>query len=376
MTLFQILVIFITIGVCSSLDCNPGYSKFVCELIEIDFTWHQNEEIKHVLNKQQNNQVTQSPQVDLLKDVKFYSDLIDSLDLVHLIIFIPRFEEKWLKIKKSLLDKIHLIKLDSLSTLNHHFKSSENNEKIGCFIPEHHDLLFKTFKIFSHCTWILPSIKDDLDKNFMLADSNVFTFEESQEGVKLYEVYYKPYDVIVQPWGLWNSNHGLLYIKGHRSERRSDMTNVIIRAASKANAPATILVEDQDQQFQIKGYLGDLWDILQAELNFTTIVKPSIDGQWGLIINGTWNGMIGMLLRNEADVIVAPMTLSQKRASVARISPSVHETDIRIFFKAPTAKSTDWFLFINMFNLELWITLFVTFLVAGCLYYYTYSSRD
>ena len=42
--------------------------------------------------------------------------------------------------------------------------------------------------------------------------------------------------------------------------------------------------------------------IFQNSLNFTyTLIKPS-DGQWGVLKNGRWTGMIGALHQREVDI--------------------------------------------------------------------------
>ena len=42
--------------------------------------------------------------------------------------------------------------------------------------------------------------------------------------------------------------------------------------------------------------------IFQNSLNFTyTLIKPS-DGQWGILKNGKWTGMIGALQHKEVDI--------------------------------------------------------------------------
>ena len=48
--------------------------------------------------------------------------------------------------------------------------------------------------------------------------------------------------------------------------------------------------------------LKSIYLIFQNSLNFTyTLIKPS-DGQWGVLKNGKWTGMIGALQRKEVDI--------------------------------------------------------------------------
>ena len=50
-------------------------------------------------------------------------------------------------------------------------------------------------------------------------------------------------------------------------------------------------------------------NILSAHLNFTLNLTASIDNKWGSMNDeGVWNGMIGMVVRGEADVAAASLT--------------------------------------------------------------------
>ena len=49
----------------------------------------------------------------------------------------------------------------------------------------------------------------------------------------------------------------------------------------------------------------ELLNILAERLNFTLEFIPSIDGSYGnQLENGSWNGMVGMLQRGEADLAI------------------------------------------------------------------------
>ena len=43
---------------------------------------------------------------------------------------------------------------------------------------------------------------------------------------------------------------------------------------------------------------------------------PSIDGQFGINVNGTWNGLIGMLVRGQADMAAAGLSQTIERTKV------------------------------------------------------------
>ncbi len=52
---------------------------------------------------------------------------------------------------------------------------------------------------------------------------------------------------------------------------------------------------------------------MASELNFTVSFSPSDDRKWGSLINGTWNGLVGMLVRNKSDMVAASLTWTLDR---------------------------------------------------------------
>ncbi len=68
-------------------------------------------------------------------------------------------------------------------------------------------------------------------------------------------------------------------------------------------------------------FIGDIWKSLQRVFNFTYTVVPSIDGEWGsLLEDGSFNGMVGMVERSEVDVGISSFFLTTDRARVTDFS--------------------------------------------------------
>ena len=60
------------------------------------------------------------------------------------------------------------------------------------------------------------------------------------------------------------------------------------------------------------------------------------DGRFGKKdANGSWNGIIGELVRNEADLSVAPLTITSKREIDVDFSHPFIETEISLMMKRP-----------------------------------------
>ena len=67
---------------------------------------------------------------------------------------------------------------------------------------------------------------------------------------------------------------------------------------------------------RFEGYTKDLADHLSKELNLEFEIRPVKDGQYGVSdpnVPGGWTGVIGELVRNEADIAISPLTINAQR---------------------------------------------------------------
>ena len=125
---------------------------------------------------------------------------------------------------------------------------------------------------------------------------------------------------------------------GNKNSRSFDNTNPLqgihFRVASAYSSPSVTHIEDNcrgNKCFQ--GMFADIWDELSKDLNFTYTVRKM--KQFGSCINGNWNGMIGSLKKNEADIAVAGLTITKDRSDVVDFLPSLLEVDEKLFLNTP-----------------------------------------
>ncbi|XP_050395123.2 probable glutamate receptor [Patella vulgata] len=65
-----------------------------------------------------------------------------------------------------------------------------------------------------------------------------------------------------------------------------------------------------------KGLCVDILKVISAQLNFTYSLYFPTDNEWGRRINGEWTGLIRMLQKKEAEMVVAPIGISPEREQV------------------------------------------------------------
>uniref|UniRef100_A0A2C9JY17 Ionotropic glutamate receptor C-terminal domain-containing protein n=1 Tax=Biomphalaria glabrata TaxID=6526 RepID=A0A2C9JY17_BIOGL len=78
------------------------------------------------------------------------------------------------------------------------------------------------------------------------------------------------------------------------------------------------------------GLSMDLLKIFSEQLNFDFEIKEVYDGQWGLLVNKTWNGLVKALLTKEADIVMTSFKINPDRASAVNFSVPYLETGIKI----------------------------------------------
>ncbi|KAH0954642.1 hypothetical protein HN011_004176 [Eciton burchellii] len=134
--------------------------------------------------------------------------------------------------------------------------------------------------------------------------------------------------------------------------------------------------KDNTQIFCCKGYCMDLLKELSKTVNFTYNVTLSPDGQFGsyVIKNSSvggkkeWTGLIGEIVNERADMIVAPLTINPERAEFIEFSKPFKYQGITILEKKPSRSST-LVSFLQPFSNTLWILVMVSVHVVALVLY-------
>ncbi|XP_055382474.1 uncharacterized protein LOC129612739, partial [Condylostylus longicornis] len=167
--------------------------------------------------------------------------------------------------------------------------------------------------------------------------------------------------------GIFSNDHGLILKKWYRSQstviRRMNMQNVPIRCmiVTTKNVENQSLVQylenrtnahlDSMHHFSF-ALLSHVSDIFNFKLNLTTT------NSWGYLINGTYDGMIGALIRNETDIGGSPIFYRLERAKV--IHYTLHKTWISrncFIFRHPKTSNLKGIVFLQPFEKNVWISI-------------------
>ncbi|PAA73577.1 hypothetical protein BOX15_Mlig023176g1, partial [Macrostomum lignano] len=111
------------------------------------------------------------------------------------------------------------------------------------------------------------------------------------------------------------------------------------------------------------GFCADFIKQLARKIGFDYVIKPVADGNFGDDSNnGTWNGMIGELYRQEADIAVAPLTITSKREKAVDFSTPYMEVGLSVMFLRPTKAESDRFGFMKPLSMEIWMCIAFAYL--------------
>jgi hypothetical protein len=102
-------------------------------------------------------------------------------------------------------------------------------------------------------------------------------------------------------------------------ERRSDLFGTTIECATLHFPSITQVHHDiTNGNFTLTGLFVDYLGLLVSRLNFTANVALPKDEKYGALAKdgSTWNGMVGMLINNEIDIVTAALTRTLQRNEV------------------------------------------------------------
>ncbi|KAK7495272.1 hypothetical protein BaRGS_00013454, partial [Batillaria attramentaria] len=120
-----------------------------------------------------------------------------------------------------------------------------------------------------------------------------------------------------------------------------------------------------NQRFE--GYCVDLIERIAENVGFQYTLKLVKDGNYGSpqADGKTWNGMIGELIRKEADIALAALSISEVRERVVDFSKPYMDTGTSIMIKKPDKQQGGVFSFKSPLSDEVWISIAFGFLAVS-----------
>ncbi|XP_072759176.1 uncharacterized protein [Anoplolepis gracilipes] len=155
------------------------------------------------------------------------------------------------------------------------------------------------------------------------------------------------------------------HLAKHRAVEILDMKNVVVRAVYYEEKN---MVMFYDNDTKVNGICGDLWYILADYLNFTFIPMKTTDRDFGeKLENGSYTGVIGMLSRNEAQVIMRT-GFFLSRMDVMDYTTALWKSQFHIYVQPDWLFDNRWVL--TLFSPTTWYSVVFLFIILSFVGYF------
>ena len=229
----------------------------------------------------------------------------------------------------------------------------------------HHDLLqiiVNELKLFNSGSVVgVLSQSEYLNLNLTLnLNTKLYYFDSQEDGSNdLMEAYAVSGIAIQNIVGSWDKSKGLTIPIANIWERRTDLHGQTIRVTSKTYIGLSFLKYDEGSSKSViggGGYFIEPIYYMAEKLNFTPKFLASVDNKWGgKDVNGTWNGMVGMLVKDEADIIAAGLTRTWERDSAVTYSITLLEGRATLIAPATKEHGHNIWAYLELFTAPSWV---------------------
>ena len=110
--------------------------------------------------------------------------------------------------------------------------------------------------------------------------------------------------------------------------------------------------------------------MLSERCNFTYVYKYSVDGKWGSELeNGSFNGLIGMVERREAEMAAAYLTMTPERETAVDFTVAIDEEVGDLIIRKDFQEQLDFFAYLYLFTFDVWICTLAVVVITSILLY-------
>ena len=260
------------------------------------------------------------------------------------------------------------------------------------FLDDGHEELLKMLvndqKLFNSGVSGLCQESDLSGKDLKLRlDTKLYYYSDEDNLIGLWETYAVNGITVTNKIGVWNESFGLsapLPNMVNIWHRRTSLHGLTVNVASiNRRYLHEIYYEGNPREYLEKfkkrvsdkavigggGIFLEPLNILSGQLNFTLNLTASIDDKWGSVNkDGAWNGMIGMVVRGEADIAAASLTRSLTRDEATLFSITLMEDISSFAIPSKRKRSIQVWVYLELFPPIAWIiTIAVLLSISVCL---------
>ncbi|XP_067682011.1 glutamate receptor-like isoform X1 [Haliotis asinina] len=143
--------------------------------------------------------------------------------------------------------------------------------------------------------------------------------------------------------------------------------NRLFNVSTNVWEPFVIATVNKSEPFE--GFCMDLLKELSSSLNFSYNLTTPEDKSWGALVNGSFNGLMGQLEREEVDMVVAPISIAPDREQVVDFIFPYYYEYTTILIKKPDPNRTKWRTLIDPFKWQVLMCIFISLLGVTTFYF-------
>ncbi|XP_011500900.1 PREDICTED: glutamate receptor ionotropic, kainate 1 [Ceratosolen solmsi marchali] len=184
----------------------------------------------------------------------------------------------------------------------------------------------------------------------------------------------------------WNRQNGIQAlpnrtIQAARRYFRIGTTEAIPWTIKKKDPITKEYLKNADGDFVWEGYCIELIEKLANMMEFDYDLVIPEDGEFGVRVNGIWNGLVGDLAKGQTDIAIGALTMTSEREEVIDfVAPYFEQSGILIVMRKPVRKAS-LFKFMTVLRLEVWLSIVGALTLTGIMIwildkYSPYSARN
>ncbi|KAK7071641.1 hypothetical protein SK128_027199 [Halocaridina rubra] len=175
--------------------------------------------------------------------------------------------------------------------------------------------------------------------------------------------------------GKWEQTSGANYTRTYKEVQQGiveSLQNKTLIVSSILAAPYNMLRETSEQMTgndRYEGFCVDLIQEISEILGFNYTIKLTEDDKHGKYDKKKkrWNGMIGELLDQKADLAIGDLTITYEREQVVDFTMPWMNLGITILYRKPTKKPPNLFSFLSPLSLDVWLYMATAYLAVSLL---------
>ena len=181
----------------------------------------------------------------------------------------------------------------------------------------------------------------------------LFLYENIGDSFKVYEKYQiKDGPLVEEVIGVWTEENKLNVTPKSIWERRSNFRGASLRfTIPRPTYPVlhNVNISEEGNVLNYSGYFLEVLKELERSMNFTSKISFSVDKKFGALVDGKWNGMVGMLLRNETDMCSFLTFTPQRRLAIEYTIPTLPRVPISLITSRNQARAVNLWVFMDIF---------------------------